>query len=134
MALQGTGLIGVGYSAASTTRGTADDRDYHYGMAPRVGMALRVIAGSRVSADITAQTYFLGRIANRNAGRDDISRADAALTWRIQGRHAIGVKYVWSHRHAAYPTLGDRVQTLGTVGIFYTLLGLDTFGTVDWRE
>ena len=30
--------------------------------------------------------------------------------------------------------IGDRPQTLGTVGIYYTLLGADGFGAVDWRE
>ena len=134
IALQGTGLAGIGYSAASTVHGVADDRDYHYGMAPRLGLALRMIAGDRASADVSAQTYFLGRVANRSAGRDDISRVDAAFTWRIRGPHAIGVKYVWSHRNASYPVIGDRKQTLGMVGVYYTLLGHDGFGTVDWRD
>jgi len=51
----------------------------------------------------------------------------------VHGRHALGVKYTWSHRGASYPGVGDRPQTLATVGVYYTLLGLDTFGTVDWR-
>ena len=132
-ALQGTGLVGMGYSAASTARGTPNDRDYHYGVAPRVGLALRLIAGDNVSADLSADKYLLGRIANRSAGRDDITRVDAALTWRLSGRHAIGLRYVWSHRAASYPVIGDRSQTLSTVGLYYTLLGLDGLGSVDWR-
>ena len=36
-------------------------------------------------------------------------------------------------RHANFPSAPDRVQTVATVGVYYTLLGLDTFGTVDWR-
>ncbi|HKX39582.1 MAG TPA: DUF3943 domain-containing protein [Burkholderiaceae bacterium] len=134
VALQGTVLAGIGYSAASTSRGVVGERDYHYGTTPRLGLAFRVTASARVSADISAQKYFLGHIANRSAGRDDISHVDAALTWRIHGRHAIGVKYVWSHRNASYPDIGERKQTLATAGIYYTLLGLDTFGTVDWRD
>lgn len=134
VAVQGTALAGLGYSAASTTRGTVDDRDYHYGMAPRFSLALRVIAGERASLDVAAQKYVLGRIANRSAGRDDITRVDTAFSWRIHGPHAIGVKYVWSHREADFPVIGDRPQTLGTVGIYYTLLGADGFGAVDWRE
>lgn len=134
VALQGTLLAGIGYAGASTQRGLPDDRDYHYGMAPRVSAALRAIVGSRVSLDVSAQQYYLGHIANRSAGRDDFTRADAALTWRLVGHHAVGVKYVWWHRSAAYPVLGDRSQTLGTVGVYYTLLGLDTLGTVDWRR
>ncbi|CAN5831332.1 hypothetical protein BH11PSE8_BH11PSE8_29590 [soil metagenome] len=133
-ALQGTGLAGLGYSAASTARGVAVDTDYHYGVAPRLSLALRLIGGDRASLDMSGQKYFLGRIANRSAGRDDISRIDTAFTWRLAGHHAIGVKYVWSHRSANYPTAGNRQQTLGTFGIYYTLLGADNFGAVDWRD
>jgi hypothetical protein len=132
-ALQGTAVTGLGYSAASTARGVANDRDYHYGVAPSLGLTMRLLAGNAVSADVTAQKFFLGHIANRSAGRDDISRVDAALTWRISGPHAIGVKYVWSHRKANYPVIGDRPQTLATVGLYYTLIGYDGFGAVDWR-
>jgi len=137
-AVQGTALVGMGYSAASASRDTsisaAADRDYHYGLAPRLGLALRMIAGAQAAVDINAQKYFLGRVANRSAGRDDISRVDASLTWRLKGRHAVGVKYVWTHRNASFAGGSHEVRTLGTVGIYYTLLGLDTFGTVDWRE
>jgi hypothetical protein len=92
-----------------------------------------VIAGDRASADVSARRVSVGRIANRNAGRDDISRVDTNFTYRIKGRHAIGVNYLWSHRSASYPTAGDRRQTLSTVGIYYTLLSSDGFGAPDWR-
>jgi hypothetical protein len=52
----------------------------------------------------------------------------------VHGRHAIGAKYVWSHRSASCPVVGDRNQTFDGVGIFYTLLGGDGFGAVDWRQ
>ena len=53
----------------------------------------------------------------------------------ISGPHAIALKYVWSHRSASYQTGGDRRQTLGTVGIYYTLLGEElSNGTVDPGE
>ncbi|HEY4066989.1 MAG TPA: DUF3943 domain-containing protein [Burkholderiaceae bacterium] len=135
LALQGTALVGVGYSAASTSSASQNDRDYHYGMAPRLGLSLRAIAGSRASLDLDAQEYFIGRIANRSAGRDDVSRVDAALTWRVHGRHAIGLRYVVSRRSASFQG-GNAAASLrlATVGVFYTLLGLDDFGTVDWRH
>jgi len=41
------------------------------------------------------------------------------------------LKYQFSRRDSAFPTLGDRTQTRATVGIFYTLLGRDRFGTGD---
>ena len=102
-------------------------------MAPRLGLALRLTSGNRGSFDVSGQKYFIGRIANRSAGKDDISRVDAAFTWRIHERHAIGVKYVWSHRNSSFPVAGDRAQTVATVGVFYTLLGFDGFGVADWR-
>ncbi|MEO7336588.1 MAG: DUF3943 domain-containing protein, partial [Caldimonas sp.] len=77
--------------------------------------------------------YYLGGISNRSSGSDDVSRVETALTWRLHGRHAIGVRYTWSHRQATYPVAADRSQTLGTVGLYYTLLGADGFGTADWR-
>lgn len=134
LALQGTALAGLGYAAASTQRRLPDDRDYHYGMAPQASLALRLIAGSRLSLDASAQKFYMGHIANRTAGRDDLERLDAALTWRVSGRHAVGVQAVRWHRAASYPVAGDRPQTLTTAGVYYTLLGLDTFGTVDWRH
>jgi hypothetical protein len=73
-------------------------------------------------------------VATGGAGRDDITRAEAALTWRLHGVHAIGVKYTWSHRAATFPVIGERPQTLATVGLFYTLLGEQTFGAVEWRD
>jgi len=135
LAVQGTVLAGVGYAAASTSHPSADDRNYHYGLAPRLAASIRVIAGARASFDIDAQSYFLGRITNRAAGRDDVARVDTAFTWRVKGRHAIGVKYTWSHRSTGNdgPAAGSP-RTLSGVGIYYTLLGLDTFGTVDWPE
>jgi hypothetical protein len=134
VAVQATGLVGVGYAAASTSRGVPTDRDYHYGSAPRIGLALRATTSARWSVDLDADKVLLGRVANRAAGRDDITRAEAALTWRIRGLHAIGVKYTWSHRMATFPVIGDRSQTLATVGVFYTLLGQQTFGAVEWRD
>jgi hypothetical protein len=134
MALQGTALAGIGYAAASTTAGVLTDAsEYHYGAAPTVALALRLIGGDRYSVDVTARRLALGRITNRASGSDDISRVDTSITWRVADRHAISVNYLWSHRSAQYPVLGGRRQTLGTIGIYYTLLGRQGFGTVDWR-
>ena len=58
--------------------------------------------------------------------------ADISYTWRIQKQHAITVKYLWNRRDATFSDLSDRSQTRGTLGIFYTLLGQDHFGRVDW--
>jgi hypothetical protein len=129
---------GIGYAAASTILhrigDPVSDRDYHYGMAPRAAMNLRVIGVDRVSLDVAGRMVSLGRIARRQAGRDDISRLETALTWRISGPHAVGLSYVWSHRSAAFPSSVDQRQTLGQFGIYYTLLGQQDFGAVEWRH
>ena len=134
LVLHGSALSGIGYSAASTSRGVDDDHDYHYGFAPRASLNLQLLAGNRAMAEISAQRYYLGTIANRSAGRDDISRVESAFTWRIGGPHAVSLRYVWSHRSASYPVIGDRSQALATIGIYYTLLGADGFGVSDWRS
>lgn len=134
LALQAGASGGIGYAAASSTLRDVDSSEYHYGMAPRGAMNLRLIEGDRLSLDVGARIVSLGRIANRRAGRDDVSRVESALTWRVTGPHAIGVSYVWSHRSAAFAGGVDQRQTLGQVGVFYTLLGRQDFGTVEWRH
>ena len=133
VALQGSVLAGLGYSAASTARWVSDNTEYHYGTASRAAVTLRMIAGSRAAIDVSARMVSLGSLARRSEGRDEISRVDTAFTWRIQGPHAIGMNVLWSHRSAGFPGTPGRRQTLSTVGLYYTLLGQDGFGAVDWR-
>jgi hypothetical protein len=134
IALQSTALAGVGYTAAASVRSVASDRDYHYGVAPQALVALRLIFGERASLDITGREYFVSRVAaSARGGRENIARADIAFTARIYRQHAIAVKYLWNRREATYPDLSDQTQTRGTLGIYYTLLGHDRFGAVEWR-
>ncbi|MEJ6023316.1 DUF3943 domain-containing protein [Ramlibacter sp. PS4R-6] len=133
VAVQGTLMGGLGYAAVSTLRGVAADRDYHYGVAPQVLVSTHVIVGDRHAFDVTLRDYFVSKVGGlARGGRDNIVRADVAYTWRLRGQHGVTLKYLWNHRNAEYPDLGDRSQTRGTVGIFYTLLGHDGFGRVDW--
>ena len=133
LALQGTLMGGMGYAAVGTIRG-AGERDYHYGVAPQALLALRLIFGERASFDITAREYYVTRVSGADrAGHDNIGRIDASLNYRIHKQHAIAIRYLWSRRDASYPDLGDRSQTRGTVGVYYTLLGHDRFGAVEWR-
>jgi hypothetical protein len=132
--LQGTAMAGLGYAAVGTIN-SADpsvDRDYHYGVAPQALLAGRAIFGDRSSLDLTLREYFVSDVGNRG-GHDNIARADIAYTWRIQKQHAVTLKYLWNRRDAQYPDIGNRGQTRGTFGIFYTLLGEDRFGAVDWH-
>jgi hypothetical protein len=135
VAVQGSLLAGLGYAGVSTINGVRD-QDYHYGVAPQGLIALRMIFADRASLDLTAREYYVSRVGRDTAGRgghDNVARAEASFTWRIHKQHAIAIKYLWSHRDASYPVIGDRSQTRGTLGIFYTLLGHDRMGAMDWN-
>jgi hypothetical protein len=133
VALQGSVLVGAGYVAVSTLHGAGED-DYHYGVAPQAQVALRMIFDNKAAFDLSAREYYVGGHITNRGGHDNIARADASFMVRVYRQHAIGIKYVWSQRDATYPDLGDRAQTRGTVGIYYTLLGGEQFGAVDWRQ
>jgi hypothetical protein len=60
-------------------------------------------------------------------------RADATVTQRVYRQHAISLKYLGNRRDAFYPDFGNSSQTRATLGIFYTWLGQDRFGAVEWR-
>jgi hypothetical protein len=133
IALQGTALSGVGYAAVGTTHSTANN-DYHYGLAPQALVALRLIFGERASIDLTGREYFVSRVAAAaRGGHDNIARLDVSFTVRVHERHGIALRYLFNRRDAFYPDVGDSSQTRGTIGIFYTFLGHERFGAVDWR-
>jgi hypothetical protein len=136
VALQGTALAGIGYTAVGSNYVGAADNDYHYGLAPQALISSRLIFGDAASFDLTAREYFVSRVAaNNNSGaRDNIIRTDASFTVRVYRQHAIALKYLLSQRNSSSAALGTRNQSRGTVGIFYTLLGHDRFGAVDWRQ
>jgi hypothetical protein len=132
--LQGSLLGGVGYATVSTVHGDATERANHYGIAPQAALALRAIFAERASLDLSAREYFVSDVSGGSrGGHDNIVRGDATFTWRIAGQHAIAVKYQYSRRDAEFPDLGNRTQSRGTIGIFYTLLGRDRFGTGEWK-
>ena len=134
LSLQGTALPGLGYAAVGTTRSAAGDRDYNHGVAPQPLLALRLTQGDAVSLDLTVREYFVGNVASgTSGGHDNIVRADAALTWLVSGPHAVTLKVLGNRRDAAFAGSATQRQTQVTVGLFYTLLGQDRFGAVDWR-
>ena len=134
VALQASASGGAGYAAVGTNRGPRDG-DYQYGIAPQALVTFRVIAGDHAAFDLTGREYYVSDVGAATAGaRDNIARADAALTLRLYRQNAIAFKYVWSRRDARYPDLGDRNQVRGTLGIFYSFLGSDRFGATEWRQ
>lgn len=132
VAIQGTLAAGVGYASVSTIHDAANERSNSYGVAPQAALGLRFIVGERAALDLSAREFFVSSVSGSH-GHDNVVRADAALTWRLQGRHAVAVKYQYSRRDAEFADLGDRRQSRGTLGIFYTWLGRDRFGTGDWK-
>lgn len=133
IAVQGTALLGAGYAAVGTTHSTADN-DYHYGLAPQALLALRFIFADKASLDLTGREYFVSRVgAAARGGHDNIARLDASLTVPVYRRHGISIKYLHNRRDAFYPDVGDSSQSRGTIGIFYTFLGHERFGAVDFR-
>jgi hypothetical protein len=94
-------------------------------------LALRLIVGDRASLDVTASEYFVSDVSGDRARHDNVIRTDASLTWRIHRQHAVSVRYQLSRRDFDSRDLRNRTHR-ETVGIFYTLLGRDRFGTGDW--
>ena len=133
VALESTIMGGLGYAAVGANNGKAEE-DYHYGLAPQGLLALRAIFGKKASLDFTGREYFVSDVDNeRRGGHDNIVRADVAFTYRVLEKHGISIKYQWNQRDATFPDLGDKKQSTGTLGIYYTYLGRDGFGETDWR-
>ena len=129
VAMQGTALIGAGYTAVGTTKST-EETDYNYGVSPQALVAWRTILGDGVALDVTGRAYFVSRVASvPDRGRDVIGRIDAGLTWRVHGRHGVSVKYLGNLRDANYGGV-DQSQSRNTIGLFYTYLGKDGLGAV----
>jgi hypothetical protein len=133
IALQGTGLLGLGYAAVGTLHGT-DEQDYLYGISPQALLALRLIFSDRAAFDVMAREYVVSGITSAKGGHENIARADVSFTARIHRQHGLSIKYLWSRRDTSSPNLGDRTQTRGTIGVYYTLVGHERFGAVDWRQ
>ncbi|MEO8546659.1 MAG: DUF3943 domain-containing protein, partial [Burkholderiaceae bacterium] len=96
IAVQGTVMAGAGYAAVGTLRG-GPTGEYHYGAAPQMLLAMRVIFGDTAALDMTAREYYVNNIASRNVGgHDNIARADVSLTFRVARHHAVAIKYLWN--------------------------------------
>jgi hypothetical protein len=133
IALQGSALGGIGYAAAGNVD-KIGDRDYHYGVAPQGLLSLRLILSDRAMLDLTNRAYYVTNLGGTDpGGREMVNRLNMGFTFRIYGRHAIGLQYIASIRDAHYPDRADSHQTVGTISLVYTLLGKSQFSAVEWR-
>jgi hypothetical protein len=132
--LEGSGLAGVGYTAVGSAYHSTSDRDYNYGVTPNALLALRLTHGDQFAFDATGREYFVSKVASgTSGGHDNIVRLDASLTWRLHRQHAVSIRYIGNRRDASVPGAPGIEQVRNTIGIYYTLLGQDHFGGVDWR-
>jgi hypothetical protein len=84
--------------------------------------------------DLTGRAYYLSGVGgNDPGGTENIDRLNMGFTFRVYGRHALGIQYITSIRDAQYPDRADSHQTTGTVSLVYTFLGNPGFGAVEWR-
>jgi hypothetical protein len=134
LALQETVSGGIGFGAAGTNQ-ILGQRDYHYGATPQGLLALRLIFGQRVMADLTGRAFYISGTGSDDVkGTETIMRGNAGLTFRFYGRNAIGLQYVESRRNAHYVRVPNRYQSVGTFSIVYTLLSDTHFGAVGSRD
>lgn len=130
--LQGHVSGGTGYTATTPIE-EHRERVYNYGLAPQGLWSLRVLFGNKAALELTGRGYRAGRFVQRQGvGKDNISRVEAGLTFRLQGRHGVTLRYIHSNRDSNIAVLGERHQRRDTVGIYYTLLGSEDFGAVRW--
>jgi hypothetical protein len=129
--LQGSALGGIGYAAAGNTT-PVGQRDYHYGLAPQVLGAMRLIFGNRAMLDATGRYYDVTSSGGGDnlGGSESVHRLNTGFTLRIFGHQALGIQYIESLRSAHYSGLPSSHQSVGTVAVVYTMLGKTGFGAV----
>lgn len=140
VALQGTGLLGVGFGAAGSVAGIPSTstneaiRDYHYGATPQALLALRLLVADRAMLDVAAREYHVtGTGSDNNQGSETIFRGDFGATFRVYRHHALWMQYVLSKRDATYSKVANRSYSQGTVTFGYSMLGGPSLRAVNWR-
>jgi hypothetical protein len=129
--LQCSVLGGGGYAAAGNTT-PVGERDYHYGFAPQVLGAMRLIFGNRAMLDGTGRYYDVTSSGGGDSlgGSESVHRLNAGFTLRIFGHQALGIQYIESLRSAHFSGQPASHQAVGTVALVYTMLGKTGFGAV----
>jgi hypothetical protein len=92
---------------------------------------VRFVFGKVASLDLAARGYRITTIlSTAERGWEIVGRADASLTIRLFGPHAVTVKYLANRRYASYPDLGFRDQRRDTISVFYTIFRDRRMGAV----
>ena len=83
LSLEGTGMLGLGYSAVGTAHSASSDRDYNYGVTPQALLALRLTYTDRASLDldrarVLRQQGRIGNLGRPRQHRPPRRRADGA--------------------------------------------------------
>ena len=133
IAIQGTGLAGVGYGSAGTITPQQTEGDFHYGTTPQGLLDFRVLLGQRAALLWSGREYYItDHGASRAPGREHIQRLNSGVMIRTFGYQAIGIGYEFTHREAYYDALPHQSQRIGTVSLTYNILGNKNLGAVSW--
>ena len=131
VALQGSVLGGVGWTALGTIADVQEDRDYHSGWGPQALAELRLLVSDVVMFEVGGRQYYVDG-SGSDSSHENVLRGETALTLRIWRRHALTVQFVASSRDASFVELPDTLQNVGALSLLYTYLGDTRFGAVDW--
>lgn len=134
IALQSTALGGVGLGAAGKAPSELN-RDFHYGIAGRTLLALRLIFSDLAMFDLTGRGYYVSSLGgSQPKGSEAIVHFEPGLFFRIYGHHSLGIQYTTLFRNARYKSLSHVHQSQGTLSLVYSLLSDTRFGAVEWRN
>jgi len=133
VALQGTALSGLGWTAVGTIADAEEDNEFSYGYSPQALLELRVLFSDRVMLELAGREYHIGSDFDTGLGNENILRGEASLTVRLWGHHALALQFVASRRDADFLDLSDVLQDVGALSVLYTYLSDKEFGAVDWR-
>ncbi|MFL5374802.1 MAG: DUF3943 domain-containing protein [Myxococcales bacterium] len=96
-------------------------RDYHYGPGGSLALEFRGHLSDRAIVRLSGREYWLsGSYAQGEA--EDISYAQAALTFRVYGMHGITTALDSSARRARRPMRADVLQHAANFTLYYTIL------------
>jgi len=133
IALQGTGMTGLGFGAAGTTTGVGE-RNYHYGTTPQALLASRLIIADRLMLEATGREYYVSNVGATENATENIARLESAINLRVYKDHTVGIRYIYSRRDAEYTTQSSVHQYGETILLTYNYLFNDHFGAVGWGD